>query len=135
MGRVLEVISILEKYPITREALESCYSSTFRLSTWDMFLKLSPYWRNIPSQEKLLSHAILLFSGCQHGTSHVLEVISILEKYPVTREALESGYSTFRWSTWDVFLKLSPYWRNIPSQEKLLSHAILLSGCQHGTCS
>ena len=68
MGRVLEVISILEKYPVTREALESCYSSTFRWSTWDVFWKLSPYWRNIPSQEKLLSHAILLLSGGQHGT-------------------------------------------------------------------
>ena len=67
MGRVLEVISILEKYSVTREALESCYSSTFRWSTWDVFWKLSPYWRNIPSQEKLLSHAILL-SGGQHGT-------------------------------------------------------------------
>ena len=55
MGRVLEVISILEKYPITREALESCYSSTFRWSTWDVFLKLSPYWRNIPSREALVS--------------------------------------------------------------------------------
>ena len=68
MGRVLEVISILEKYPITREALESCLSYTFRWSLWDVFLKLSPYWRNIPSQEKLLSHAFLILSGGQHGT-------------------------------------------------------------------
>ena len=30
MGRVLEVISILEKYPITREALEVSYNKILR---------------------------------------------------------------------------------------------------------